>query len=63
MEGLWILDTFPDLRAGAHPKHWKKLFSALSWHAPALPQFTIHARGRRGALLLEGRKGEQVAGW
>lgn len=61
MEGLWVLHTFPDLRAGPHPKHWEKLFSPLSWHTPALPQFTSRAQGSRGALLLEGREGEQAA--
>ena len=44
-------------RAGPYPKHWQKLFPPLSWDAPALPQFTIHELGRRGALLLEGREG------
>lgn len=61
--GLGDLPRCQTWRAGPYPKHWQKLFSPLRWDTPALPQFTIHALGSRGALLLEGREGEQGAGW
>lgn len=50
-------------RAGSYTNHRQKLFSPLSWDTPTLPQFTTRAQGSRGALLLEGREGEQAAGW